>query len=260
MFSTSMMASSTTSPRAMASPPSERLMPKPRSRARGWRRGGEGNGGERDRRRAQVREKEEQHHRHQHRAQQQRGGDVPQRKVDELRGPEQRRVEREPGLLDGRPHLRQRRLDPGRHHLGVGAELPRDHDHQPALAVHPALAHSRLPGLHHTAEVLQAEHAAIVLAHRRPSEQRGRRHLPLRAHGEPLILPVDHPGAAHPGGLGCRLHRFRDTDAVGPQAFRVELDLDLAHLAAEHRHLGHARRGEQARAEHPVHEAPLLHG
>ena len=65
-----------------------------------------------------------------------------------------------------------------RHDLGVRAELRRDHDHEPALAVHAALAEPRRRRLHHPAEIAEPERRRRPAPARLPAPSAVRRRAP----------------------------------------------------------------------------------
>ena len=160
-------------------------------------------------------------------------------------------MEREPRGADRRLEPGEDGLHPGRDDLGVGAELAGHHDDESPRAVDATLAEARLRGLRHPSEIAEAEHGAILLAHDGGRELLGIAHLSFGADREPLVRLIDHAAAADAGGACGRVDGFGDADAMGPQPLGIELHLDLAHLAAEHRHLRHARAPRGSVAEGP---------
>ena len=165
----------------------------------------------------------------------------------ETRGPDRRT---EPG---------ERGLHPRGHHLGVGPQLAGDDDDEAPLPIDAALAEPRLRRVSHPAEIAEAEHDALPLPHDGGRQRHGGRCLAFGAHRQPLARLVDHATAAQAAGQPCGVGHLRDPDAVEPEPLGIELNLELALLAAEHGDLGHAGHREQPGSEHPIHEGALVH-
>ena len=189
---------------------------------------------------------------------QERGGDVAERQVDEGRGPEDIGVERDALALERRGQGLERCLDISRHQLGVGAELRRHDGDDGGLAVDGTVAELGRAGDDHLGHVVDAEHGAVPLAHHHLPDRFGRERLPLGAHHDALVGAVEHATAADAGGATGGLGELGETHAVGAETRGIDLHLQLAHFPAERRDLGDAGRGEQPRAHHPVDHGALL--
>ena len=194
-------------------------------------------------------------------ADQQRNAEVVDRELDEARGPEDVRVDRDAG----KPGLQvaQRVLDALRHFQRVGALELLDHEQQAGAAVDHRVADERLGAVDDLGHVAEAQVPATAPRERHLGEV-GRRPERLDVpDGEPLVGRLEEPaGPDHVGvgeeqdarveGVGGRLHHAVQRDAVLAQLGRVRLDLDLLEPLAPDGDVGDAGDAEQPRPDLPV--------
>ena len=114
---------------------------------------------------------------------------LPERQIDELRGPEQVGTQREARRAHRRLEPRQRRLRALRHDLGVRAELRRHHDDQPRSPSTAAFTEPAARAPRRRAPTSASRSTDAVRAHGRRSapSAAGVSGLPLGPHGDALV-------------------------------------------------------------------------
>ena len=90
----------------------------------------------------------------------------------------------------------------------------------------------------------------------RPGKLRGRCRWSLRLQYDPLIGGFDKTASANSGGLSRRRNHVLHADAVLHESLRIELELKLAHVAAEELDSGHSGHGQDVRLDRPVRNRP----
>jgi hypothetical protein len=74
-----------------------------------------------------------------------------------------------------------------------------------------------------------------------------------------LVFCLDESGARHGGRLLCRLEHVVEREVIAHELVGMDLDLDRAHIAAEHGNLGDARNRQQSQPQRPVGERAQIH-
>ena len=263
MFSTSMIASSTTTPMATTSPARTiTLMVVSRQVEHQDRRDQrQRDGDQADERRAPLEQEGGDDEDHEQHADQQRRREVVDRLLDEGGRPEDRGVDLDSGKPG--PQLVHRVVDSLGDLHGVGPAELLDDQQQAVAFVDDALAPDRLVVLAHRAEVGQPQHTAASVHHGhlaqllRPDD---RLHVP-DVHA--LAAGLDEPAGAgcealgirqHAGvdGVGAGLHHPLEGDAVCRQLGRVHLYVALLQALAVDVHRRHAGDAQQALPDLPV--------
>ena len=179
--------------------------------------------------------------------------------LDEARGAMRAREQLDTALVEQRPQLGERALEPARHLECVRSVLAPDLEQHPRLAVDRRVSELRLGPVQHPRDVPQPDARPAAVADDDLAHFVRRERLPLGLEADPLGLGLDEPGAEDSRRLARRGDHVGDRQIVGDQALREELDLDLADFPAELDHARHPWHAEQAGPHRPVGEGPQLH-
>ena len=161
MFSMSMIASSTTTPTEITNPASTIVLivaPVAVEDERGCHQR-EGDRGEADDGRPPLEEEGDEDEHHEQRPEQQGVGQVRDRDLDELGGPEDVVVDVDP--RQARPHLVERLVDPARDVERVRPRELLDHHQEALVVVDDRVAEERLVAPRHRAEVAELERRPV---------------------------------------------------------------------------------------------------
>ena len=218
----------------------------------------QGDGDQRDGAGPHAGEKEQGHRDHQQRAVPQRAGQVAHRELDEVGLPEQPRVELHAGRQFGRDVV-EHAVELARQGQRVDVGLPVDAEDDRGPRVARSVSAPERGADFDRGHVRDPDGAGAA----RADDGRGDR----LGVGQPahaldqvfLAARPPEPGRRVPVGAPQRVfHRGQRQPVVG-QAIGLDPHLELAALAADHRHLGDAGRGQQPPADDHVRGGAQLH-
>ena len=221
----------------------------------------QGDGDHADQRGPPLEEKRAEHHDHEQAPDQQGGGEILERQLDEGRGPKDLGVDLDPGKTG--LQRRQGLVHPARHVQGVGPWQLLDDHHEARTTIDDRVPDHR-PGIPLHLGHLPQEHGLTVVALERNLGQVLR--LEDRqdvAEGEPLIGSVDESLGLQLRVLGIgegrelesfadRLLDVAERQVVHPQQLRVDQHRQQLDSLAPDRHVGDARNLHQAELDRPV--------
>src|SRR3546814_842898 len=127
------------------------------------------------------------------------------------------------------------------------------------LPVNGCGADGRRGPLNHLAHIPEAYRQAILVKKGSLRKLLRGERLPFGIDDDALVIILDKACPAYTCCLGGCLHDLLQRDVVANQFLGIDLDLELAHLAAEYVDIGDTFHRQQMRANGPVHERSELH-